>query len=218
MNDVDKNMENKHGEFVKVLMITKSGSEGLSLRNIRQVHIMEPYWNNIRTQQVIGRAIRAHSHIDLPKSERIVDTYLYIMRLSNTQKKKEKETTDEHIYNISLRKAKLNSSFLNILKGAAIDCKINNNRKKNMNPVSCFEYHSVSQIKDSVYFRGDIKDDVVYKHKSVKLHSVKNDDGTQVKHLNRNVYIDVNSKLLYTKEDDNVPIGEFIDNTLIYYK
>ena len=37
-------------------MITQSGSEGISLKNVRQVHLLEPYWNMIRMDQVIGRA------------------------------------------------------------------------------------------------------------------------------------------------------------------
>ena len=44
------------GEIIKVFMITSSGSEGINLRNTRYVHIMEPYWHPVRTEQVIGRA------------------------------------------------------------------------------------------------------------------------------------------------------------------
>ena len=39
--------------------------EGLNLFNIRQVHIIEPYWNKVRTDQVKGRARRIESHINL---------------------------------------------------------------------------------------------------------------------------------------------------------
>eukprot|EP00959_Pyramimonas_sp_CCMP1952_P314975 6592624-Pyramimonas_sp.AAC.4 len=48
---------NLRGSWIKILMITESGSAGISLKNVRQVHIMEPYWNASRIQQVIGRAI-----------------------------------------------------------------------------------------------------------------------------------------------------------------
>ena len=47
---------NLYGEIIKVLMITASGAEGISLRNVRYVHITEPYWHPVRMQQVIGRA------------------------------------------------------------------------------------------------------------------------------------------------------------------
>ena len=57
---------NNRGEIIKIFMITSSGAEGISLKNVRYVHIMEPYWNFIRIDQVFGRAIRMKSHMDLP--------------------------------------------------------------------------------------------------------------------------------------------------------
>jgi Helicase conserved C-terminal domain len=60
---------NKHGELCRVFCITSAGAEGLSLKNVRQVHIMEPYWNNVRTDQVKGRAVRICSHVDLEYNE-----------------------------------------------------------------------------------------------------------------------------------------------------
>ena len=50
-------------------MITSAGAEGLDLKNIRQIHIMEPYWNEVRVKQVIGRGVRNNSHKDLPPKE-----------------------------------------------------------------------------------------------------------------------------------------------------
>jgi len=45
---------NNHGEIIKVFMITSSGAEGISLKNTRYVHILEPYWHPVRMEQVIG--------------------------------------------------------------------------------------------------------------------------------------------------------------------
>ena len=47
--------KNKNGDTIKIIMISSAGSEGLDLKNIRQIHIMEPYWNEVRVKQVIGR-------------------------------------------------------------------------------------------------------------------------------------------------------------------
>ena len=41
-----------------------------------RVHIMEPYWNLVRLNQVIGRAARICSHIKLPLEERNVSVYV----------------------------------------------------------------------------------------------------------------------------------------------
>jgi len=74
---------NLKGELCSVFCITSAGSEGLSLRNVRRVHIMEPYWNHVRTDQVKGRAVRICSHIDLDYNpdetlnQRTVEVYTY---------------------------------------------------------------------------------------------------------------------------------------------
>jgi Helicase conserved C-terminal domain len=60
---------NKRGGLCRVFCITSAGAEGLSLKNVRQVHIMEPYWNSVRTDQVKGRAVRICSHTDLEYNE-----------------------------------------------------------------------------------------------------------------------------------------------------
>ena len=41
------------GEIIKVLMITSSGSEGITLKNTRFVHIIEPYWHPVRTTRLL---------------------------------------------------------------------------------------------------------------------------------------------------------------------
>ena len=74
---------NLRGELCNVFCITSAGAEGLSLRNVRRVHIMEPYWNHVRTDQVKGRAVRICSHVDLQYNsepslnERTVEVFTY---------------------------------------------------------------------------------------------------------------------------------------------
>jgi hypothetical protein len=60
------------------MIISSAGAEGISLTCVRQVHILEPFWNYVRIDQVLGRAIRMKSHLDLPKEERNVEQYLYL--------------------------------------------------------------------------------------------------------------------------------------------
>ena len=72
---------NLRGEYIHIILISSSGAEGISLSCVRQVHIMEPFWNYIRVDQVLGRAIRMRSHIDLPVNERNVEQYLYLAML-----------------------------------------------------------------------------------------------------------------------------------------
>lgn len=82
---------NLQGELCRVFCITSAGAEGLSLRNVRRVHIMEPYWNPVRTDQVKGRAVRICSHIDLEyspepeKNQRTVEVFTYCLVYSAEQ-------------------------------------------------------------------------------------------------------------------------------------
>ena len=76
---------NNTGEIIKVFMITASGSEGINLRNTRYVHIVEPYWHPVRTEQVIGRARRICSHKDLPEALQTVEVYVYLMKFTREQ-------------------------------------------------------------------------------------------------------------------------------------
>ena len=69
---------NNLGEIIKILMLTSSGSEGITLRNTRYVHIIEPYWHPVRTEQVIGRE-RICSHQALEEELRTVEVFLYLM-------------------------------------------------------------------------------------------------------------------------------------------
>ena len=78
--------ENKHGEKISILFTTQSGSEGISLMGVRQVHLFEPYWNKIRETQVIGRARRKYSHYHLPKDEQNVEVFTYVSTFSSIQK------------------------------------------------------------------------------------------------------------------------------------
>ena len=77
--------ENMYGKNCLILLATASGAEGISLMNVRQVHIMESYWNNIRTEQVIGRARRIKSHIYLQKHQQNVKVFKYDITFSEEQ-------------------------------------------------------------------------------------------------------------------------------------
>ena len=76
--DEMKYTDNKTGQLCRVFCITSAGAEGISLKNVRAVHIMEPYWNDVRLRQVKGRAIRIGSHLELEESERNVAIYTYL--------------------------------------------------------------------------------------------------------------------------------------------
>lgn len=106
--DLYNSKENMYGEKLKALLVTSAGAEGLDMKNIRQVHVMEPYWHDVRTSQVIGRANRFLSHMDLPEKDRTVDVYRYfsVVGKDNAKAHDEKQTTDEYMYEIAQKKMK----------------------------------------------------------------------------------------------------------------
>lgn len=137
---------NNMGEVIKVFMITSSGSEGINLKNTRFVHIMEPYWHPVRSEQVIGRARRICSHKDLPKPLQTVEVYVYLMIFSETQLKSDEAielkrkdlskavprlpiTSDQYLFEISEIKANLTSQLTDAIKESAFDCYIYSNGK-----------------------------------------------------------------------------------------
>ena len=114
--------ENINGEIVKVVIITKAGAEGLDFKNIRQVHILEPWYNLNRTEQVIGRAVRNCSHKNLHFIKRNVELYLYGTMLDT---KNIEEAADLYMYRKAEIKAQGIGQISRILKKNAVDCILN---------------------------------------------------------------------------------------------
>ena len=69
--------DNRYGANIKVVLISKAAAEGLDFKNIRQIHIMEPWYNLNRIEQIIGRGVRNLSHCALPFEERNVEIYMH---------------------------------------------------------------------------------------------------------------------------------------------
>ena len=141
---------NMYGEIINIFMITASGAEGISLKNVRFVHIAEPYWHPVRKNQVIGRARRICSHQDLPKELRTVDVYLYLMKFSESQLKDipykitladDNMTSDETLNYLSNKKENITESILRAVKESSIDCAIH---KKQGDGLKCFSFGSSS--------------------------------------------------------------------------
>ena len=81
---------------IKVLFISKAGSEGLDLKNTSNIIIMESGWNENSMEQIIGRGVRYKSHETLPKSKRAVTVYrLYAIKPN--EYKNIKKITSKHL-------------------------------------------------------------------------------------------------------------------------
>ncbi|AYV82240.1 MAG: atp-dependent rna helicase [Homavirus sp.] len=107
---------------IQVLLLSSAGSESLDLKNTRQIHIMEPHWNEAKIKQVIGRAIRYKSHADLLEKDRTVNIYRWISIFGEPYKNK---SADEYLTDVSKRKQMVYDAFKKII----IDSSIENNGK-----------------------------------------------------------------------------------------
>lgn len=69
---------NKDGSLIKYMLGTSSIKEGVSFKNISQIHILDPWWNNSRIEQIIARGFRLCSHSDLTPDKRYADVYKHV--------------------------------------------------------------------------------------------------------------------------------------------
>ncbi len=161
-------------------MTTRTGAEGISLMNVRQVHIMEPYWQPVLIDQVIGRARRMGSHKALKPNEQDVSVYIYMASFSPNQikeitstkikkdiahyndglnKKGKIITSDEFLYIISERKKKIINEFNLLIMGSAFDCSLNyeDNIKKEKG-IICSDYNT--KDRDEFLYTPNIEDTI----------------------------------------------------------
>jgi superfamily II DNA or RNA helicase len=116
--------DNKDGNKVKVVLISKAGSEGIDLKFIRQVHIIDPWYNMNRPEQIIGRAVRNFSHKDLPFEKRNVEIFMYGTILDDNTE----EAADLYVYRVAEYKAIQIGKVTRVLKETAVDCLINHDQ------------------------------------------------------------------------------------------
>ena len=213
-----KEREQLYGKLVKIFCITQSGAEGISLKNVRRVLLVEPFWNNVRIEQVIGRAIRSCSHEALPKKDRTVQVFSYIMKLTtkqiqsdfNIERNDKGLSTDEHILDTATKKKIIIDKFLNMMKSASFDCVINSKQNKPLeNTFKCYSW-ALGVNKNDFSYTTDINSDYkIMNHR--KLQVAKKGKGRAIM-KNGIKYIEMEGKYYnyYSYINAGILIQEFI--------
>lgn len=116
---VFNNKNNEDGSKIKIILGSSAIKEGISLLRVSQVHIIEPYWNISKLNQIIGRAIRFCSHKDVPYERQEVQVYIYLATHPDI-----KMTVDQYIMRMAIQKQLINNQFEKALKESAIDCEL----------------------------------------------------------------------------------------------
>lgn len=170
-----------------VFLGSRAAAEGITLADVRRVHIMEPYWNPALIEQVIGRAIRICSHRKLPIPDRTVVVKLYmsvftpdqsttnegfnivpIRRNDMTLKRYEGDepremfmTSDEYLYEVAYEKGRIVKNISLLLKQSAIDCEIHRPLHAKEKPViQCMRFDTTATGEDLAYKPGFKADDL----------------------------------------------------------
>ena len=92
---------NRYGEYIKYMLLSPSGSVGITLKNVRYLGIGSVSFNYSEIRQIMGRVNRLKSHEDLPFEDRTVENKIYVMTKNVNYYNKHKKFID----NLCSRKA-----------------------------------------------------------------------------------------------------------------
>jgi len=138
-------LQNADGSLLKIILGTRSVMEGVSFKNVKQVHITDPWWNESRIEQILARASRYCSHSNLPTEEQYVDIYRHYSvlpsegsdidvaaMLSEVKGRSnfwdlDSLSIEQRMLTTSLKKNSINKDLEMILKNCSIDAEINKN-------------------------------------------------------------------------------------------
>jgi hypothetical protein len=227
------NNNNINGEKIKFVFITESGSEGLDLKGIRQIHILEPWYNINRLEQIIGRGVRNFSHFDLEEEKRNCVIYNYI---NINDEEKDRETKDFRMYRISENKQKKISIIERVIKENSIDCALNkyvlkfSNIKKNIEIpdnrldnklIKDYDIGDKDNTKICDYMSCNFKCSVKINKSNINTSTFnKNILNSDIRSLIEyiKIYYNNNDKISYTLEELKDGLKNvIIDDTILYY-
>jgi hypothetical protein len=118
-----KNKSNIDGSDIRVVIASPKVSEGVDFRYVRQIHVLDPWYNMSRIEQVLGRGMRTCSHSLLPFEEQNCTIYLHICRYP----KGKQETLDEYFYRHYIEaKAEKIAKVKRTVMESAMDCELQN--------------------------------------------------------------------------------------------
>jgi hypothetical protein len=122
MISLARSNSNTEGSQVRVIVSSKIVSEGVDFRFVRQIHILDPWWNMSRIEQVAGRGLRNCSHQSLPFDDQNCTVYYHVVRTGDG-----KECFDEYTYRTKVeQKAIKIARVRKVLAESAIDCPLLN--------------------------------------------------------------------------------------------
>lgn len=131
--------DNKYAERLQIIIGSEKIALGLSIKNVRRIHLVMPHWNIPSLDQAQARGIRFGGHAALKPEERKV--YIFRHAAVETPGDDERgyakgvgypakasfsdaETTDIYIYRIAETKDYRNAQIYRVLKEVSPDCAV----------------------------------------------------------------------------------------------
>ena len=139
------NSKNKNGKYIKLILGSKVMNEGITLQNIKDIHVIDTWFTLGLLEQIIGRGIRDCKHYDLMTNDNFfpsVNIFKYVSSLDDDKRLSKEE---ELYYKAEIK-------FLNvkeverILIENAIDCALNYNINKRIITKKCRSLNDNSKL------------------------------------------------------------------------
>ena len=116
-----KDPKNADGSDIRIILASPKAAEGVDFRFVRQIHVIEPWFNMSRIEQVLGRGMRTCSHALLPFQDQNCTVYLHACEHPTP----EYETVDETIYRTIVEKKAIEiAKVKRIVMESAMDCEL----------------------------------------------------------------------------------------------
>ena len=203
---------NINGDNIQIIIGSTNLFEGVSLYNLREVHILDPWYNKSRYEQILGRGYRQCSHKNLPFEKRNLTIYNYVAISdkssiqefsSDSYKIINSQTKDVDIRKIYLSNSKQEDIMIieNLLKYNSIDCLLNKN-------INMIEYNIQSN-------------DIDYKTDVSIIKMIDSRNQTKLIKFNESDYSCFNTKLIEKQDIDRENIllnSKLIENIKYYIK
>lgn len=118
-----KALDDYNAGKLRALLIGPAGAEGISTKGTSLIQLLDPHWNETRSQQAKGRGLRFDSHFGLPEELKDVAVQRFISRAKEPGwlkrllfKAKRQHTGDEILDRLARDKEKANDKFRKLLQ------------------------------------------------------------------------------------------------------
>ena len=124
------NPNNAQGDYIQVVLGSRTSGEGFSFYNVEEIGILTPFWNYSPIDQAIGRGIRYRSHDEIIKIKGSDNFYVRIHHYAGIPLSNPENSIDMIMYKYSEDKDIKIKRGERFLKEISYDC--GNNRLINM--------------------------------------------------------------------------------------